>query len=83
MEGQRYGDRELGGPNPTCGGYKMEGYLGSRGSQPHTRQPSPGSQHQEDKSLISPESILHWNQTDAYIPLLWRAGQDLHVQFTQ
>ena len=28
----------------------QEGYLGSEGSQPENRPPSPGFQHQEDKS---------------------------------
>ena len=46
-EGWRPGDTEPAVPEPTCGGYKMEGYLGSEGSHlPHqtnqTRAPVPG-----------------------------------------
>ena len=37
-------------PKPTSGEYKMEEYLGSEGSQPHTRPTSPGFQCQEEKS---------------------------------
>ena len=49
-EGQRHGDVELAGHTPTGGGYKMEGYLRSEGSQPHTRLHRPGFQCQEGKS---------------------------------
>ena len=37
-------------PNPDAVDKNQEGYLGSKGSQPHTRPPTPGFQCQEDKS---------------------------------
>ena len=53
--GRKGGDVEVwrhvtGGPTPMCGRSKLGGYLGSKGSQPHSRPPSSGFQCQEDKS---------------------------------
>ena len=51
MDGlERHGHMEWEFPNPCIVDKNWEGYLRSEGSQHHTRPPSPGFQHQEDKS---------------------------------
>ena len=37
-------------PHPHVVDKNQEGYVSSKGSQPHTRPPSPGFQHRDDKS---------------------------------
>ena len=47
---ESHGDVEQVVPHPRVVDKNWEGYLGSEGSQPYTRPPSPGIHHQEDKS---------------------------------
>ena len=59
-EAQRHG---TGGPTSMGGGKNQDGYLGSEGSQPQSRLPSPGFQYQEDKSphLLAMKTSRGWD----------------------